>query len=282
METQNLLVAGAGQMGAGIAQIALQVGFHVTLYDIAQPQLDAARARIEAGLDKADKRGKLVGVTLEQAKAALNSTTDFSHQCFDMVIEAAPEREALKSELLARLAQVVKAGGVLATNTSSLSITRLAAASGRPEAFIGLHFMNPVPLMALVEVIPGLATDEATRAQAIAFVTALGKTPIVCRDVPGFAVNRLLIPMLNEACFALFEGVASADELDAAMKLGAGMPMGPLALADLIGLDTCLAIMEVLQRDLGDDKYRPCPLLRQYVAAGWLGKKSGRGFFVYG
>ncbi len=281
MALRNLLVAGAGQMGAGIAQVALQAGLQVTLFDIAQAQLDKARARIDAGLDKSQRRGKLAGVTLDEARAALALTTDFSGQRFDLVIEAAPECESLKCDLLARLSDAVGEGGFMATNTSSLSITRLARATRQPDAFIGLHFMNPVPLMALVEVIPGLATSEATRAQAIAFANRIGKTPIACRDLPGFVVNRLLIPMLNEACFALLEGASSPQEIDEAMKLGAGMPMGPLALADMIGLDTCLAIMEVLQRGYGDDKYRPCPLLRQYVDAGWLGKKSGRGFFTY-
>lgn len=282
MTLRNLLVAGAGQMGTGIAQVALQAGLQVTLFDIAQAQLDKARARIDAGLDKSQKRGKLVDVTLDEAKAALTTTSDFPTRRFDLVIEAAPENASLKCDLLARLADAVDDGGFMATNTSSLSITRLAKAVRHPDAFIGLHFMNPVPLMALVEVIPGLATSEATRAQAIAFVNRLGKTPITCRDLPGFAVNRLLIPMLNEACFALLEGVSSPQEIDDAMRLGAGMPMGPLALADMIGLDTCLAIMEVMQDGFGDDKYRPCPLLRQYVDAGWLGKKTGRGFFTYG
>lgn len=281
MAIRNVLVAGAGQMGTGIAQVALQAGMKVTLFDIAEGQLDRARERVAAGLTKADRRGKLNGVTLAEAQAALTLTTDLSARDMDLAIEAAPESEPLKRDLIARLSEVVGEGGILATNTSSISITRLAQAAKRPDAFIGMHFMNPVPLMALVEVIPGLATSESTRERAADFVRAIGKTPVVCRDLPGFVVNRLLIPMLNEACFALLEGACSPQEIDDAMKLGAGLPMGPLALADMIGLDTCLAIMEVMQRGYGDDKYRPCPLLRQYVDAGWLGKKSGRGFFTY-
>ncbi len=282
MAIEHVLVAGAGQMGTGIAQVTVAAGLKVTLYDIAQTQLDKARERIAAGLAKAEKRGKLAeGVTVESALSSLSLTTDFSGGEFDLAIEVAPEREDLKRELLGRLARVVKSDGIIATNTSSLSITRLATATGRMESFVGMHFMNPVPVMALVEVIPGLATSDAARDAAIAFVRRIGKTPSVCKDLPGFVVNRLLIPMLNEACCALADGAATPSEIDDAMKLGAGMPMGPLALADMIGLDTCLAIMEVLQRGYGEDKYRPSPLLRQYVDAGWLGRKSGRGFYKY-
>ena len=284
METkiEHVLVAGAGQMGTGIAQVTLAAGFSVTLFDIAESQLEKARAKIAAGLAKAEKRGKLAeGVTVEGALSRLETTTDFSGGAFDLAIEVAPEREALKRDLLAHLALVVKQGGLIATNTSSLSITRLATATGRVEDFVGMHFMNPVPVMALVEVIPGLATSEAAKETAVSFVKAIGKVPSVCRDLPGFVVNRLLIPMLNEACCALSDGAATPEEIDNAMKLGAGMPMGPLALADMIGLDTCLAIMEVLQAGYGEDKYRPSPLLRQYVDAGWLGKKTGRGFYKY-
>ncbi len=282
MAIEHVLVAGAGQMGTGIAQVTVAAGLKVTLYDIAQTQLDKARERIAAGLAKAEKRGKLAeGVTVESALSSLSLTTDFSGGEFDLAIEVAPEREDLKRELLGRLARVVKSDGIIATNTSSLSITRLATATGRMESFVGMHFMNPVPVMALVEVIPGLATSDAARDAAIAFVRRIGKTPSVCKDLPGFVVNRLLIPMLNEACCALADGAATPSEIDDAMKLGAGMPMGPLALADMIGLDTCLAIMDVLQRGYGEDKYRPSPLLRQYVDAGWLGRKSGRGFYKY-
>ena len=282
MTIEHVLVAGAGQMGTGIAQVTVAAGLKVTLYDIAESQLSKAKERIVAGLSKAEKRGKLgEGVTVESALSSLTLTTDFEGGAFDLAIEVAPERESLKKELLGRLAKVVKPDGIIATNTSSLSITRLAAATGRMDAFVGMHFMNPVPVMALVEVIPGLATSEATRDAAAAFVRRIGKTPSVCRDLPGFVVNRLLIPMLNEACCALADGAATPREIDDAMKLGAGMPMGPLALADMIGLDTCLAIMEVLQQGYGEDKYRPSPLLRQYVDAGWLGKKTGRGFYKY-
>lgn len=282
MAIEHVLVAGAGQMGTGIAQVTVAAGLKVTLYDIAQTQLDKARERIAAGLAKAERRGKLAeGVTVESALSSLALTTDFSGGEFDLAIEVAPEREELKRELLGRLARVVKSDGIIATNTSSLSITRLATATGRMESFVGMHFMNPVPVMALVEVIPGLATSDAARDAAIAFVRRIGKTPSVCKDLPGFVVNRLLIPMLNEACCALADGAATPSEIDDAMKLGAGMPMGPLALADMIGLDTCLAIMDVLQRGYGEDKYRPSPLLRQYVDAGWLGRKSGRGFYKY-
>lgn len=282
MTTENVLVAGAGQMGTGIAQVILAAGLKVTLFDIAASQLDKAKERLAMGLAKFEKKGKLAeGLTAESAMAGLATTTDFSGGSFDMAIEVAPEREDLKKDLLARLAKVVKPDGVIATNTSSLSITRLSVATGRMESFVGMHFFNPVPVMGLVEIIPGLATSEATKAAAIEFAKKVGKTPTVCRDLPGFVVNRLLVPMLNEACCALSDGSATPEEIDNAMKLGAGHPMGPLALADMIGLDTCLAIMEVLQAGYGEDKYRPSPLLRQYVDAGWLGRKTGRGFYKY-
>ncbi|HVE81898.1 MAG TPA: 3-hydroxyacyl-CoA dehydrogenase NAD-binding domain-containing protein, partial [Myxococcales bacterium] len=199
----------------------------------------------------------------------------------DFAVEAVNENEDLKRRLFKELDQVVRPGGVLATNTSSIPITRIAAVTRRPEAVIGLHFMNPVPVMQLVEIIRGAATSDETYQATRGLAEKMGKTTVVSRDFPGFIVNRILIPMLNEACFALMEGLASAEDIDTAMKLGTNQPMGPLALADFIGLDTCLSIAEVLHRGLGDDKYRPCPLLRQYVEAGWVGKKSGRGFFKY-
>jgi 3-hydroxybutyryl-CoA dehydrogenase len=275
-------VIGAGQMGSGIAQVAAQAGVDVVLLD-AQPDL-AARSRGKIG----DQLGKLVAKG-KLDTAAASATVERLHPASDyaalagcqLVVEAAPESEELKAKIFRAMDQAAPPEAILASNTSSISITKLAAVTRRPERVIGMHFMNPVPLMKLVEVVRGLATSDETCATTVALAERFGKTTILARDVAGFIVNRVLIPFLNEATFALYEGLGSAADIDKGVKLGLNHPMGPLELADLIGLDTCLAIAEVLHRELGDDKYRPSPLLRQYVAAGWLGRKTGRGFYTY-
>jgi 3-hydroxybutyryl-CoA dehydrogenase len=282
MAVDHLLVVGAGQMGAGIAQVALQAGLKVTLSDVAREALDKGADRIRGGLAKLVEKGKLDEAKKKAALDALRTATAIAEvKDADFAVEAVTENEDLKKRIFKDLDQVIRPGGVLATNTSSIPITRIAAATRRPESVIGMHFMNPVPVMQLVEIIRGAATSDETYAATRTLAERMGKTTVVSRDYPGFIVNRILIPMLNEACFALMEGLASAEDIDTAMKLGTNQPMGPLALADFIGLDTCLSIAEVLHRGLGDSKYRPCPLLRQYVEAGWLGKKSGRGFYKY-
>jgi 3-hydroxybutyryl-CoA dehydrogenase len=283
MSTPHLLVVGAGQMGAGIAQVALVAGVRVTLVDAHSASLQAGEKRIAAGLSKLLEKGKLTAEARTEAQARLSMATalDPSLGGADFAIEAVSENENLKREIFTRLDTLVREGGVLASNTSSIPITRLGAATRRPDAVIGMHFMNPVPLMPLVEIILGAATSNATHHTTRQLAERMGKSPVVSQDRAGFIVNRILMPMLNEAAFSLMEGLGSAEDIDTAMKLGTNQPMGPLALADFIGLDTCLAILEVMHRHLGEDKYRPCPLLRQYVDAGWLGKKSGRGFFVY-
>jgi 3-hydroxybutyryl-CoA dehydrogenase len=282
MNTEHVAVVGAGQMGAGIAQVLLQSGLKVTLIDVSGQMLDKGSERIRGGLQKLLEKGKLDDV---RRQAALNrfrtASAIASVQDVDFAIEAVTENEGLKIQIFRELDSVVRPGGVLASNTSSIPITRIAASTGRPEAVIGMHFMNPVPLMSLVEIIRGAATSDQTYAETRALAERMGKTTVVSRDFPGFIVNRILIPMLNEACFALMEGLGTAEDIDTAMRLGTNQPMGPLQLADFIGLDTCLYIAEVLHRGLGDDKYRPCPLLRQYVDAGWFGRKSGRGFYQY-
>ena len=278
----HVLVVGAGQMGAGIAQVALVAGLKVTLVDVAAEAVAKGRAKIEGGLGKLVEKGKLDEAKRKAAIERLATATSILDvKDADAGIEAVSENEELKKRIFKDLDAVVKPGGVLATNTSSIPITRIAATTKRPEAVIGMHFMNPVPVMTLVEIIRGAATSDETYAATKALAEQLGKTTVVSRDFPGFIVNRVLIPMLNEACFAVMEGVASPEDIDTAMKLGTNQPMGPLALADFIGLDTVLSIAQVLHAGLGDSKYRPCPLLRQYVEAGWLGKKSGRGFFRY-
>lgn len=280
---EHILVVGAGQMGAGIAQVGLTAGFQVTLADVSTAQLEKGASKIKAGLAKLVEKGKL---TADQQKAAVDHLRTSANVAelkgqIELAIEAATENEELKKKIFKDLDGVVKEGGILATNTSSIPITRIAAVTKRPEAVIGMHFMNPVPLMQLVELIRGAATSDETYQRTRAIAEKMGKTTVVSRDFPGFIVNRILIPMLNEACFALMEGLGTAEDIDTAMKLGTNQPMGPLQLADFIGLDTCLYIAEVLHKGLGDDKYRPCPLLRQYVDAGWFGKKSGRGFYKY-
>jgi len=282
MADTHVLVVGAGQMGAGIAQVALTAGLRVTLVDVAKDAVEKGAGRIRAGLGKLREKGKL-DEGAERAALGRLTTATMARDArdVDVAIEAATENEDLKKRIFLELDTVVRPGGVLATNTSSIPITRIAAATKRPASVIGMHFMNPVPVMQLVELIRGAATSDATFERTKALAQAMGKTVVSSRDYPGFIVNRILIPMLNEAAYALMEGLGTAEDIDTAMKLGTNQPMGPLQLADFIGLDTVLFIAEVMHNGLGDPKYRPCPLLRQYVDAGWLGKKTGRGFHVY-
>jgi len=281
MDIQHILIVGAGTMGNGIAQVAATSGYKVTLVDIVQSQLDQARETIRKSVDKLVEKGKL---TDSQRQAALEIKTSVSIDAAaqaDLIIEAATENPDLKLKIFKELDGLSKAEVILATNTSSISITRIAAATRKPERVIGMHFMNPVPLMRLVEVIRGLATSDETIGTAIEICKVMGKEPVEAKDSPGFISNRILCPMINEAIFALQEGIGSAESIDTVMKLGMNHPIGPLALCDLIGLDVVLFVMEVLQRDLGDDKYRPAYLLRQMVDAGHLGRKSGKGFHLY-
>ena len=282
MEVKKLGVVGAGQMGQGIAQVAAQAGVDVVVVDAAPDFATAGVGKIKKTLDRLVEKGKLDAVARDATMAHLKAGQN--HRDFvdcDVVIEAAPEKEELKVGIFKSLGEICRDDAILASNTSSISITKLASASGRPDRVIGMHFMNPVPLMKLVEIVRGLPTSDATNDTVTALAKRFGKTTIGARDIPGFIVNRMLIPLLNEACYGLYEGLGTAADIDTGVKLGLNHPMGPLELADLIGLDTCLAIAEVLHRELGDDKYRPCPLLRQYVAAGWLGRKVGRGFYEY-
>jgi 3-hydroxybutyryl-CoA dehydrogenase len=278
----RLGVVGGGQMGQGIAQVAAQAGLDVRLVDVTRELAEGAIGKLRRTLDRLVERGKLTGELRDQTMARLSAGGahgDLADR--DFVIEAAPENEGLKLGIFKSLGQAVRSDAILASNTSSISITKLAAASGRPDRVIGMHFMNPVPLMKLVEIVRGLPTSDATYRTTIALAEQFGKTTIAARDIPGFIVNRVLIPLLNEACYGLYEGLGSPHDIDTGVKLGLNHPMGPLELADLIGLDTVLAIAEVLHHELGDDKYRPCPLLRQHVAAGWVGRKAGRGFYQY-
>lgn len=275
-------VVGAGQMGAGIAQVAAQAGLSVIVTDIADVALDKGKASIASSLARLVKKDVLSKADADAALARVSfSTSTAAHAGSDFIVEAASENEALKKKIFADLDKVARPEVILASNTSSISITRLAASTSRPERFIGMHFMNPVPVMKLVELIRGLATSDETHAATKALAEQMGKTTTVSKDYPGFLANRILMPMINEAFTALMEGVGSAEDIDTTMKLGTNQPMGPLTLADFIGLDTCLAIMRVLHDGLGDSKYRPCPLLVQYVDAGWFGKKTGRGVYRY-
>ena len=278
----RLGVVGGGQMGQGIAQVAAQAGLDVILVDATAEMATTAIGKLTKTLDRLVDKGKLPAENRDAMVARLRAGDGHGALADrDFIIEAAPEQEALKLGIFKSLGQVAGEGAILASNTSSISITKLAAASGRPDRVIGMHFMNPVPLMKLVEVVRGLPTSDATYATTIELAQRFGKTTIAARDIPGFIVNRVLIPLLNEACYGLYEGLGSAADIDTGVKLGLNHPMGPLELADLIGLDTVLAIAQVLHQELGDDKYRPCPLLRQHVAAGWLGRKTGRGFYKY-
>jgi 3-hydroxybutyryl-CoA dehydrogenase len=279
---QTIGVIGAGTMGTGIAQVCALAGLPVVMVDVDETRIARGRDAVASGLDRLLKRAKLSAADRDAALGRLRGTTDYGalRDC-DLVIEAATENEGLKIKILQQVNTLVRGDAILATNTSSISITNLAATTGRPERFVGLHFFNPVPMMALVEVVHGLRTDDATVEAACALAKRLGKTPVMVKDSPGFVVNRLLCPMLNEAVLAYAEGVAAARDIDEAMKLGCNHPVGPLALCDLIGLDVVLAIMEVLRRDLNDPKYQPAQLLKEMVAAGYLGRKSGRGFYTY-
>jgi 3-hydroxybutyryl-CoA dehydrogenase len=282
MEISRIAIVGAGQMGAGIAQVSAQAGLEVVLIDMDQGLVERGIAGIKAQLDKAVGKGKL---SAEAATAALSkirpgkSTEDAAGAQF--AVEAVTENESVKRKVFAGLAASMGSEAILASNTSSIPITRIAAMVANPERVIGMHFMNPVPVMQLVEIIRAIQTSDATYAATDALARKLGKTTVLSKDMPGFIVNRILIPMINEACFALQEGLGTAIDIDTAMKLGTNQPMGPLALADFIGLDTCLYIAEVLHKGLGEDKYRPAPILRQHVEAGWMGKKTKRGFFQY-
>jgi 3-hydroxybutyryl-CoA dehydrogenase len=282
MKITKLGIVGAGQMGNGIAHVAAQSGIAVVMRDLddrlVQKGFDTIAKNLQRGVDK----GKMTAAEKDAVLAKISGTTKLEDLAgCDLVVEAAVEKLDVKLELFLALDGLVKPEAILATNTSSLPITKIAASTRRPDKVIGMHFMNPVPIMKLVEVIRGLRTSEATTAATKSLAESMGKTPVECRDFPGFVSNRVLMPLINEAVFCLHEGVADAAAIDTIIKLGMNHPMGPLTLADFIGLDTCLSILEVLHEGLGEDKYRPCPLLRKYVEAGWLGRKSGHGFYDY-
>ncbi|MDT8368947.1 MAG: 3-hydroxybutyryl-CoA dehydrogenase [Longimicrobiales bacterium] len=279
----RVAVVGGGTMGNGIAHVAAQSGLQVVLIDLSREALDHGIATIGRNMERQVAKERLTADERDAALARITPSTSVRDGVAEaeIVIEAVPEKAELKYELFAEIDAHAPSGAILASNTSSISITEIAARTERPGAVIGMHFMNPVPVMQLVEVVRGLATTDETASATIDLARALGKTPVEVNDFPGFVSNRVLMPMVNEAIFALMEGVAGAEAIDQVMTLGMAHPMGPLTLADLIGLDTCLNILEVLHRELGDDRYRPCPLLRKYVAAGWLGRKSGRGFHEY-
>ena len=280
--TDRIAVIGAGQMGNGIAHVFAQGGFPVAMIDVREAALEKGRATIASNLDRQVKKGTIDAAVKEATLGRITTSTALD-ACAGaaLVIEAATENVELKYRIFGDLDRLAAPGAILATNTSSIAITEIGARTKRPELVIGMHFMNPVPVMQLVEVIRGIATSDATTARTLELSRAVGKTPVEVNDSPGFVANRILMPMINEAIYTVMEGVATPEAVDTVMKLGMNHPMGPLALADFIGLDTCLAILEVMHAGLGDPKYRPCPLLRKYVAAGWLGKKSGRGFHTY-
>jgi 3-hydroxybutyryl-CoA dehydrogenase len=281
-EIRKIGIVGAGQMGKGIAQVCAVAGFDVALNDLSESRIAAGLDDIATHLSKAVERGQIDEEACKAAVARIHPAKDYADFAdSDLVIEAATENEEVKRGILTELGPKLRPGAFIATNTSSISITRLAAVTGRPEQFIGIHFMNPVPKMQLVEVIRGIATEDKTFEAAKQFIGELGKTVTVSEDFPAFIVNRILLPMINEAIYTLYEGVGSVEAIDTAMRLGANHPMGPLQLADFIGLDVCLSVMQVLHEGLADSKYRPCPLLVKYVEAGWLGRKTQRGFYDY-
>ncbi len=281
-EIRTIGVIGAGQMGSGIAHVCALAGYQVVLQDLGQEQLDKAVDGIDRNLDRQAKRGKISDDDHKSALKRISTSVELSGfgDC-ELVIEAATENEEVKRSIFQKLCPVLRPEALVCTNTSSISVTRLASVTDRPSRFMGMHFMNPVPVMQLVELIRGIATDEKTFAAIRELTVKLGKQPVAAEDFPAFIVNRILLPMINEAVYTLYEGVGSVEAIDTAMKLGANHPMGPLELADFIGLDTCLAVMHVLHDGLADTKYRPCPLLVKYVEAGWVGRKAGRGFYDY-
>jgi 3-hydroxybutyryl-CoA dehydrogenase len=277
---EKIQVVGAGQMGSGIAQVAAQAGLSVRLSDVNEKAIQKGLETIEKHLARSVEKERILQDEMDEVLGHIESGTEYAPNA-DLAIEAVPETVEVKAEVFSALDEQLKDDAILASNTSSISITELAAYTGRPERFIGMHFFNPVPVMDLVEIIRGVETSDETYETARKLTEQLGKEPVEVGDFPGFAVNRLLVPMINEAAFCVMEGVAGPEEMDTAMKQGAGFPMGPLELADMVGLDTCLHVMEVLHEGFGDPKYRPCPLLKRYVAAGRLGRKSGRGFYEY-